>query len=38
MSTRTRSHCRICTNQCGIVVEVGDDGRVGRVKGDFDHR
>ncbi len=31
-----RSHCRICTNQCGITVQV-EDNRIGRVKGDFDH-
>lgn len=33
---RQRSHCRICTVQCGIVVDV-EDGRVTRVRGDFDH-
>lgn len=31
-----RTHCKICTNQCGVVVEVEGD-RVLRVKGDFDH-
>jgi anaerobic selenocysteine-containing dehydrogenase len=29
-----RSHCRICTNQCGIVLDVVGD-RITRVKGDF---
>ena len=29
-----RSHCRICTNQCGIVVDIADD-QIVRVKGDF---
>lgn len=33
---RQRSHCRICTVQCGIVVDV-EDGWVTRVRGDFDH-
>lgn len=33
---RRRSHCRICTVQCGIVVDL-EDGRVARVRGDFDH-
>lgn len=31
-----RSHCKICTSQCGIVIDVDDD-RVVRVKGDRDH-
>ncbi|WP_395396968.1 molybdopterin dinucleotide binding domain-containing protein [Novosphingobium sp. BL-8A] len=31
-----RSHCRICTNQCGIAVTVEND-QIVRVKGDFDH-
>lgn len=32
----TRGHCRICTNQCGVVFEVAGD-RVVKVTGDFDH-
>ncbi|MEW9856614.1 molybdopterin-containing oxidoreductase family protein [Novosphingobium sp. M1R2S20] len=32
----TRSHCRICTNQCGITLTV-DGEQIVRVKGDFDH-
>ncbi|WP_395336076.1 molybdopterin-dependent oxidoreductase [Novosphingobium sp. BL-8H] len=31
-----RTHCRICTNQCGIAVQV-EDKAIGRIKGDFDH-
>lgn len=31
-----RSHCRICTNQCGIAVTVEGE-QIVRVKGDFDH-
>jgi anaerobic selenocysteine-containing dehydrogenase len=31
-----RSHCKICTNQCGINVEVDGD-QIIRVKGDFTH-
>lgn len=33
---KVRSHCRICTNQCGIVLDVADHHIV-RVRGDFDH-
>lgn len=32
----TRSHCRICTNQCGIALTVEGE-QIIRVKGDFDH-
>lgn len=32
----TRSHCRICTNQCGITLTVEGE-QIVRVKGDFDH-
>lgn len=32
-----RTHCKICTNQCGVVIEVAD-GRIGKIKGDFEHR
>lgn len=32
----TRSHCRICTNQCGITLTVEGE-QIIRVKGDFDH-
>ena len=32
----TRSHCRICTNQCGITLTVEGD-QIVRVKGDFEH-
>jgi anaerobic selenocysteine-containing dehydrogenase len=31
-----RSYCKICTNQCGVVVEVAGD-QIVRVKGDSDH-
>jgi anaerobic selenocysteine-containing dehydrogenase len=31
-----RTHCKICTNLCGIVVDI-EDGQITRVKGDFDH-
>jgi anaerobic selenocysteine-containing dehydrogenase len=31
-----RTYCRICTNQCGVVVDVAGD-RVVKVKGDFNH-
>src|SRR5262249_55889793 len=31
-----RTYCRICTNQCGVVVDVAGD-RVLKVKGDFKH-
>ncbi len=31
-----RSYCKICTNQCGVVVEVAGNEIV-RVKGDFEH-
>lgn len=31
-----RSHCKICTTQCGIVVDVSGD-QVVKVKGDRDH-
>ncbi|VWX53686.1 molybdopterin-dependent oxidoreductase [Novosphingobium sp. 9U] len=36
MGQVVRSHCRICTNQCGIAVTVEGD-QIVRVKGDFDH-
>ncbi|MET1755135.1 molybdopterin-dependent oxidoreductase [Novosphingobium sp. RD2P27] len=32
----TRSHCKICTNQCGITLTVEGE-QIIRVKGDFDH-
>ena len=31
-----RSYCKICTNQCGVVVEVAGD-QIVKVKGDFAH-
>lgn len=34
-SVSIRSHCRICTNQCGIVVDVAGGDTITRVKGDF---
>jgi anaerobic selenocysteine-containing dehydrogenase len=34
--TTKRTICRICTNQCGVVLHVDGDEIV-RVKGDFDH-
>ncbi len=33
-----QSFCRICNAMCGIVVTVGDDGRVEQVRGDPDHQ
>lgn len=36
MSEVIRTHCRICTNQCGIAVTVEGE-QIVRVKGDFDH-
>jgi anaerobic selenocysteine-containing dehydrogenase len=36
MPTVVRSHCRICTNQCGIAVTVEGE-QIVRVKGDFAH-
>lgn len=35
-SVAIRTHCKICTNQCGVVANVLGDEIV-RVKGDFDH-
>ena len=35
-SVLVRTHCKICTNQCGVVAKV-EDGRITRVRGDFDH-
>lgn len=35
--TSIRTHCKICTNQCGVVVEVEDGTTIGRIRGDFDH-
>ncbi|WP_439133307.1 hypothetical protein [Pseudomaricurvus sp.] len=34
--TSNHSHCKICTSQCGIVVDV-NAGQVVKVKGDRDH-
>ena len=31
-----RSYCKICTNQCGVVIDIADE-RIVRVKGDFEH-
>jgi len=36
MPSSVRSICRICTSQCGILVDI-DDGQVRRVRGDRDH-
>jgi len=30
------TYCKICTNQCGVVIEVEGD-RIGKIKGDFKH-
>ncbi len=35
-STSHRTHCKICTNQCGVVVDVEGD-QIVKVRGDFDH-
>ncbi len=35
-SVAIRTHCKICTNQCGVVAEVAG-GEIVRVKGDFEH-
>ncbi|HEX7853069.1 MAG TPA: molybdopterin dinucleotide binding domain-containing protein [Sphingobium sp.] len=31
-----RTYCKICTNQCGLVIDVEGD-RITKIKGDFDH-
>lgn len=31
-----RTYCKICTNQCGVVIDVAGD-QIVRVKGDFSH-
>lgn len=31
-----RSYCKVCTNQCGVIIDVAGD-QIIRVKGDFDH-
>jgi anaerobic selenocysteine-containing dehydrogenase len=31
-----RSYCKICTNQCGVVIDVAGD-QIVKVKGDFSH-
>jgi anaerobic selenocysteine-containing dehydrogenase len=31
-----RSYCKICTNQCGVVIDVAGD-QIVKVKGDFTH-
>jgi anaerobic selenocysteine-containing dehydrogenase len=36
MAVTIRTHCKVCTNQCGVVAEVEGD-QVVRVRGDFDH-
>ena len=36
MSTPQKTYCRICTNQCGMVVEVVDE-QVVKVRADRDH-
>ena len=36
IATKVRTHCKICTNQCGVVAEV-QDNEIIRLKGDFDH-
>ncbi|MFT3967313.1 MAG: molybdopterin-dependent oxidoreductase [Sphingobium sp.] len=36
-SVARRTYCKICTNQCGVVIEVEEGDRIGRIKGDFDH-
>ena len=33
-SVSKRSYCRICTNQCGVVIDVAGD-QVVKVKSDF---
>ena len=33
-----RSFCRICNAMCGVVVTVGEEGRVEQVRGDPDHQ
>jgi anaerobic selenocysteine-containing dehydrogenase len=35
-SVTIRTHCKICTNQCGVVAEVSGD-TIGRIRGDFEH-
>ena len=36
-STITKTYCRFCEVACGLEAEVGDDGRVRRVRPDKDH-
>jgi len=31
-----RTYCKICTNQCGVVLDIKDD-QIVKIKGDFDH-
>jgi anaerobic selenocysteine-containing dehydrogenase len=35
-SVSKRSYCKICTNQCGVVIDVAGD-QIVKVKGDFKH-
>lgn len=37
MTRSVVSYCRVCPALCGIIVDVGDDGRVERVRGDREH-
>ena len=34
---KVRTFCRVCEPSCGLVAEVGDDGRLVDLKADFDH-
>ena len=35
MTTHFRT-CPLCEATCGLSIEVGDDGAVGRIRGDMD--
>ena len=37
MAATTKTYCRLCEVGCGLVAEIGDDGRVERLRPDRDH-
>lgn len=37
MTATHRTYCRLCEAGCGLVVDLDDEGRVGRVRPDRDH-
>lgn len=32
-----KTYCRVCTNQCGMVIDVANDDRIVKVRADRDH-